>query len=250
MTSTPPIRERRLGGRTIRIADDKPTFWDRVEAGTWEPGTLAALAPRLGPDATFLDIGAWVGPLTLLAASSGARVMAVEADPSAQDQLRRNLATNPDLAARVEVIAAAIAPSPGEVRLGARRKAGDSMSSVLLADSTESWTARAVTPAMLAERLGEVVRLVVKIDIEGAEYDLLPHIGPLLANQDTVVLVSFHPVILGQAGIRDVETRLAAALVPFAGWRAIAVDGEVGSGPVPDVLLADPTIETWLLSRS
>lgn len=242
-------RERRVGGRAIQIADDQPTFWDRVEAGTWEPGTLAALAPHLSPDATFLDIGAWVGPLTLLAASAGARVVAVEADPKAQDQLRRNLAANPDLARRVELVPAAISPTPGEVRLGARRKAGDSMSSVLLADSAQSWSSPAVTPAMLAERLGAVGRLVIKIDIEGAEYDLLPHLGPLLGSRETVVLVSFHPVILGQAGATDVEARLAAALAPFAGWQARAVDDDGPAGPAPDVLLSHPMVETWMLSR-
>ena len=76
MSEAPSPRERRIGGAKLRIADDQPTFWDRVEAGTWEPGTLAALAPHLGPETTFLDLGAWVGPLTLLAASRGARVLA------------------------------------------------------------------------------------------------------------------------------------------------------------------------------
>jgi predicted nicotinamide N-methyase len=97
----------------IQVDDDQPTFWDRVEAGAWEPGTLLALQPLLGPGVLFLDIGAWVGPLSLFAAGMGARVIAVEADPRAEVQLRRNLAANPDFAHRVTVMARAAAPIPG-----------------------------------------------------------------------------------------------------------------------------------------
>ena len=247
--AAPP--RRRIGAVELVIDDDQPTFWDRVEAGRWEPGTLAALLPLLGPDAIFLDLGAWVGPLSLLAAAHGARVIAVEADPAARDQLRRNLNANPALAERIEVVAAAVAPEPGTVRLGARRKPGDSMSSVLLAEGPLAWSAPAVTPAMLAERLGPTRRLVVKIDVEGAEYRLLPHLGPLIASPDTVVLVSFHPVILRQAGVPDVAPCLRAALEPFAGWHAFAVDddGPRAAGAAPDALLREADHETWLLRR-
>lgn len=247
---TMPSR-RAIGEHAIAVADDQPTFWDRVEAGRWEPGTLAALIPLLGPDVTFLDIGAWVGPLSLLAAVRGARVVAVEADPAAQDQFRRNLAANPDLARRVALVAAAISPSAGEVRLGARRKRGDSMSSILLADGPGAWTAPAVTPAMLAERVGPE-RLVIKIDIEGAEYALLPHLGPLLSGPDTSILLSLHPVILAQSGVSDVAGSLRAALAPLASWRAQRIDdgGPVDRGTVPDAVLGEPGHETWLLSRA
>ena len=246
-----PHRRVRLGQHEIAVADDQPTFWDRVEAGTWEPGTLATLIPLLSAGTTFLDLGAWVGPLSLLAAAEGARVVAVEADPAARDQLRRNLAANPVLAERIEVIEAAIAPEPGTVRLGARRKPGDSMSSVLLADGPAGWTAPAITPAMLAARLGSPGRLVVKIDVEGAEYALLPHLGPLLGGPEVSVLMSFHPVILSQAGVSDVTGRTRAAVAIFAGWSSFAIgeDGPLAIGPlVPSRFSTDET-ETWLFRR-
>jgi len=248
---TPSFRRVRLGGLDIAVADDQPTFWDRVEAGGWEPGTLAALTPLLRPGVTFLDLGAWVGPLSLLAAARGAHVVALEADPAAQDQFSRNLAANPDLASRIELIPAAISPIPGAVRLGARRKPGDSMSSILLAGGPSGWSAPAMTPAVLAERLGGPHALVVKIDIEGAEYALLPHLRPLLAAPDLSVLVSFHPVILGQSGVEDVPARLEAALAPFAGWQAgrVGDEGAKPRGTVPEALLREPAHETWLLGR-
>lgn len=245
------LRRVRLGDHHIAVSDDQPTFWDRVEAGRWEPGTLATLTPLLQPGVTFVDLGAWVGPLSLLAAAQGASVVALEADPAAQDQFARNLAANPKLAGRIELIPAAISPTPGEVRLGARRKPGDSMSSILLADGASNWRSPAMTPAMLAERLGAPRTLVIKIDIEGAEYGLLPHVGPLLGAEDVSVLVSFHPVILRQSGVEDILPSLEMALSAFAGWRAFRVDdhGSQVGGAAPEALLRQPEHETWLLRR-
>ena len=224
-------REVRVGRHLLRADDDQPTFWARVESGRWEPGTLAILDERLRPGTILLDLGAWVGPISLYAAACGARVVAVEADPTALAQLRRNLAANPRLAGRVTVLGRAAAPEPGPVRLGARRKPGDSMSSTLLASASSSWSAEAVTPHELAGMVGRDGALVIKIDIEGGEYALLPSMGPLLERSRCAAIVAFHPEILLEAGgaarpavpARDV-------LRPFLGWQSFAIEA---SGPVP-----------------
>lgn len=217
-------RRVRIGTRTIHVADDQPTFWDRVEAGRWEPGTLALIERLVDGGTTFLDLGAWVGPTALYAATRARRVLAVEADPAALEQLKRNLAVNPDLAQRIEVVAGAIHARQGPVTLGARRKAGDSMSSTLLAASEHTWTAAAITPAQLADRLRADEKLVIKMDIEGAEYALLPHLGPLL-DRAAAILVAFHPTILAAAlgSNRDAARQTRAALAALAGFAAYPV---------------------------
>jgi hypothetical protein len=43
-SAAPQPRSVRLAGVDLWVADDKPTFWARAEAGDWEPETLAALA--------------------------------------------------------------------------------------------------------------------------------------------------------------------------------------------------------------
>jgi FkbM family methyltransferase len=210
---------------TLRVADDQPTFWDKVERGLWEPGTLALLEREIAPGTIFLDLGAWVGPTALYAAALGARVIALEADPAALSQLQRNLAANPDLAARIEVLARAVHASEGQVALGARRKPGDSMSSVLIAPGAVTWLAETITPAALAARIGTGGRLFIKIDIEGGEYELLPAMGPLLERPDCRALVSFHPGILStvlpEAAQREAATRRAREA--FAGFAAQAL---------------------------
>jgi FkbM family methyltransferase len=211
----------KIGTRTIAVADDQPTFWDKVAAGAWEPGTLEVIDRFVDDETVFLDLGAWVGPTALYAAGRAKRVVAVEADPAALDQLQRNLGANPDLAARIEVIGRAVHADPGVITLGARRKPGDSMSSTLLAGASERWHAATVTPDELVSRLGGAERLFVKLDIEGGEYALLPAAGPLIARAEAI-LVSFHPKILAQAvpDRRDAARRLRDALRPLAGFTA------------------------------
>ena len=231
----------KMGGRTVQVDDDQPTFWDRVEAGRWEPGTLAVLDELVDGRTTFVDLGAWVGPTTLHAAALARRVLAVEADPAALDQLRRNLAVNPGLAKGVEVVPRAIHGTPGPVSLGARRKPGDSMSSVLLAGGASTWAVEAITPAELASRTADDERLVVKLDIEGGEYGLLPHLGPLLTARTAALVVSFHPRMMRETSVR---TALRAALRPLAGFSARPVTGGGAGGRS----LA-PTLVRWGLGR-
>lgn len=242
-------RTARIGGVDLAVADDQPTFWERVEAGSWEPGTIALLAREVGPGTIFLDIGAWVGALSLLAAGRGARVVAVEADPAALDQLNRNLAANPGLATHVTVTPRAVAASPGLVRLGARRKPGDSMSSTLLAStSATAWNAEAVTPADLAALLPPGVPALVKVDVEGGEYDLLPHLGPLLDRPGTRLLLSFHPEILRAADPAGAGLRTDRAIAALAGWASFALERE---GPVRRHLTASAlaAADTWFFRR-
>ena len=236
-----------VGGRRIFVDDDQPTFWDRVEAGRWEPGTLRALDACLGPDIVFVDVGAWVGALSLYAATLGARVFAVEADPKALDQLRRNLTANPNLNRQVTVIPRALSADGNSVRLGARRKLGDSMSSALLADTGPTWVAESMTPGSLSRHIGTGVPRVVKLDIEGGEYAVLPTIGPLL--EDAIgLLLALHPDILAASGERDVAAATRRALGPLQGWTCARIERD---GPMParlaDVPDAGPA--EWLFTR-
>jgi FkbM family methyltransferase len=200
------MRDIVLRGRPLRLTDDKPTFWAQAAAGAWEPGTLTAIEEAVGPGCVFLDVGAWVGPTALYAAALGATVVALEADPVAFAALEGNVAANPRLGARMTLIHAAAAPSPGTVQLGAPRKLGDSMGSTLLAGRTEQgFSAPAMTPAMIAAVLPDAP-LVLKIDIEGGEYALLPALDPLLPRL-RLALVAFHPALLREIATTETAMR-------------------------------------------
>lgn len=228
-------------GVTVRrqhftIVDDKPTFWAKAEAGSWEPETLAVLERVARPGVMVLDIGAWVGPTTLFAAALGADVLAVEADPAAFALLAANVEANPDLAARIRLLNAAAAPTPGTLALAAPRKLGDSMSSVLMAGAgAAGFEAAVVTPAELASRLPAGVPLAVKIDIEGGEYDLLPSFSPVTARCTQGFLVAFHPRLMAKAGRPEEAIRAATehCFDVLSAFRPEIVEsGECGSNPL------------------
>jgi FkbM family methyltransferase len=201
------IGERRLvsrGSTTFEVVVNdagEDRFWHKFESGRWEPETLAALDHLLDSETLFVDIGGWIGPTALYAASLGCRVVCVEADPEALRRLRANLDLNPQLAARVEIVDRALFPGSGEVRLASLRKPGDSMSSIVHDVGVETWSVNTITPDELAARIAGSARYFFKIDIEGGEYANIPRAKALLRRHDTAAVhLSLHPdFVLGDS---------------------------------------------------
>ena len=223
------MRETSLRGRQLRVCDDKPTFWDRAAAGLWEPELLSAFERLVRPGDVVLDIGAWVGPTSLFAALLGARVVSVEADPRAAALLRANVAANPGLAGHIRILERAAAAREGHVSLAAPRKPGDSMSSVLLGGRPDGWSVPTVTPdGLMAEAMtAEAGALLVKVDIEGGEYDLLPALVPALPHGRVRALIAaFHPGLLRGSGRSpdEVEAATAACFAALTGWSATVLE--------------------------
>jgi FkbM family methyltransferase len=214
-----------LNGLALTVADSQPTFWDKVESGRWEPLTLATIRTYCEPGVTFVDCGAWVGPTTLVAAGTGAQVVAIEADPVALEQLAANLAANPELAQRVTVIPRALNPAKGSVSIGSRRKPGSSMSSTLHADAEAHWIAEALTPAELAESISAGCPLFTKIDIEGGEYAVIPALAAYLDRPQSAVLLSLHPKLLEGHSAGEVSRATWQVFSSFAGWTVFRAEG-------------------------
>ena len=179
------------------VEDTNAAFWNSMESGKWESTTFDVFDAHLDAETCFLDIGSWIGPTALYAANRVKRVICVEADPVAAAQLRRNILLNPNLADKFEVIEKAIAPTNGKISLGARTGRGDSMSSVLFAGGDDTWEVQSITPTEIAE-LGQAKssKFFVKMDIEGGEYSLLPHMAPLSSLKNAKFLIAFHPKFL------------------------------------------------------
>lgn len=261
--STAGTRLATLAGHSLHVADAQPTFWEKAAAGLWEPETLAAIRTLLaapgGHPPFFLDIGAWIGATSLFAAAEGAYVLALEADPAALAQLQANLGSNPELADRIKVLPKAIAAQAGSLRMGARRKPGDSMSSLLLGGvSDQTWDVATITPLLVAAELPGEAGVLVKLDIEGGEYALLPAMAPLLARADRGLILSFHPRALRERHGEDstaFRRESLAALDALDGWRACML-GPTGPSAemvsreaLETALLSDTASETWLFLR-
>jgi len=134
----------------------------------------------LKPGSLFVDIGAWIGPVTLWALELEAKVIAIEPDPVALEELKKQVAGKGE----VEIWEGACAPFNGELGLVPYLCLGDSMTRVGPGAGVPCWT--------LEHILGGRVPALVKMDIEGYEMELLPTVAPFLGKLGVSMLVSWH----------------------------------------------------------
>jgi len=214
-------------------------FWNLVEQGRWEPATFEVFERYLRPGGIAADIGAWIGATTLFAAHITGEIHAFEPDPSAFEALTANLALNPDLAARIRPVNAAVADFDGKLRLSSHGELGMSVTSSLLAGRGETVEARAVNAAKLfATDLSQVE--FVKMDIEGGEYAVIPAMREYLEARKPVVLLSLHPQNLGHDLPEAERTRLVKrstkdVLDAFASYERVQAVTNRGILPAPAV---------------
>jgi FkbM family methyltransferase len=199
------VTERRVAahGEAFLVVDDPrhARLWARLESGAWEPDTFAAMRLCLTAASLHLDLGAWIGPTVLYAAGLAGRIVAVEPDPVAMAALIANLALNPARADRVLPVAAAVAAESGPLDLYAK-EFGESLTSRFPVAKARRLTAYALGADDLLDRvIGEAAHVLVKVDVEGAEYDLVPALLTGLARRGLAVdlLLSLHGSLLAEA---------------------------------------------------
>lgn len=166
-----------MSSTRVPFVDGDFDFWPMYDRGEWEPETKAVLEKFLHPGDLFLDIGAWIGPVTMWALDMGAAVVALEPDPVARRSLEKNVAGD-----AVRILPYALAPATGRGRLAAFRTDfgfGDSQSRLVTDDTPgQKVGVTTVSPSLLFSSLRKPPALV-KCDIEGGE---LACVGDLVAN--------------------------------------------------------------------
>lgn len=225
-----PLDLMRGGAGPFRLVDTDDTaehgFWQRWAAEDWEPFGLAVLEEHCaerGGDAIVFDIGAWVGPYTLLAAHYGAQVLAVEPDPVAYAGLVANLAENRTISRYVATIQEAVTPDGFDtIELRRRGSWGDSMSSITRSPSEHQ--GRMAVKATTIRRLCELyaVPTLLKMDIEGGESVVIPDAGPWLRQYKHLgvqLLLSLHPLWYGDAGAAAIDDELR-------NWHVEPIEGD------------------------
>jgi len=144
-------------------------------------GFLAGVCAMLRPGDLALDLGANMGVVTAVLAATGADVVAFEPDPFAFATLQQRFADLP----HVTLVQAAVGVGSGMVRLMRADKFGDnpegaSVKSTILDGGRRIDAANSVEvplidfPAYVRQQIAGRGRIAfVKMDIEGAELDIL-----------------------------------------------------------------------------
>ncbi len=227
-----------LAGETFRCDPYHSKFWLRATAGNWEPETFEVLDTYLQPGRDYLDIGAWIGPTVLYAARKARRVWCFEPDPRAFRHLAWNLELND--VSNVSALPVALSDRTGIARMASfGGETGDSMTSLL---NTGGDGFDAVTLAwdqFLSDTDLSGVSLV-KMDIEGAEFGVLPELLPWLQKQRPALYLSTHAPYLPVGDRRAAMEKLADQL-EFYG-RCI---GPGGAGGFRETLTSPEALEKF-----
>ena len=145
-----------------------------MREGTFEPDETLLLTRLLARCDRFVDIGANLGYYTCLALQRGRPVVAFEPQEQNLQCLFRNLASNGWSDARTEVFPLALSESPGMLTLyGASGPSASLVRGWADYSSNYSKTVPVNTLDNVLQGRFASERLLVKIDVEGAEYQVL-----------------------------------------------------------------------------
>lgn len=205
----------RLGGVAFRLDPYHSKFWRRASAGAWEPETFAVLDAHLSDEADYLDIGAWIGPTALYAAKKARHVWAFEPDAAAFRHLAWNIELNG--LRNISALPVALSDRSGIARMASfGGEAGDSMTSLLNAEAAGGTDVVTLDWADFARDADLSAVSLVKMDVEGAEFGLLPALLPWLQAQRPALYLSTHAPYLA-AEVRAEKMATLAGSLSFYG---------------------------------
>jgi len=172
----------------------------------WEAETFHILDHYKG--GTYIDIGAWTGPTVLYSANLYDRVIAIEPDPIALSILEENL--NANNFSNVTVVKKGLSDNNGKSFFGGNGPLGNSESTLLINDKedyfsyegrhTNYWTEHDTVQidtltidTLIKEYDIDVNNIkLIKLDVEGSEKIIIPHLKEFLNMHKPTFYVSLH----------------------------------------------------------
>jgi FkbM family methyltransferase len=191
------VRQRTVefAGKKFTVDAATPTeenFWTEFSNGRWEQVSLQFMIDhRKG--ATFVDIGSWIGPVSLLMSQLYRNVVSVDFDPVANKKFRKNLELNN--VKNVSLHEIGLSDAEGTLRVNAD-DLGSSMTSIYgqVNDNSIEVKVQRFDEFMGSLPVADVG--FIKIDVEGAEYKFLPQVYRFIRRTGATALVSYHPFVL------------------------------------------------------
>ena len=205
-----------------------------IWAGTCEPLFAAAIADGVKQGDVCYDIGGYRGYMTGVMALAGAsRVIVFEPLPENQAALRRLCALNPQLT--IELQSFAVGDSDGTIEL---KVMPDASMGKLVTSSFQAGVPFAAVIDVTIRRLDTLVASreipppnLIKIDVEGAEMDVLRGAAQVLRASRPRIFLEAHTAALEAACMRELS---------LLGYRARRLEANPGGDEQTRHLIATP----------
>ena len=215
--------EVRIAGTPMRL---NPLFstqnWETVEAVSYQ-----AFAGAVRPGAVVYDVGAHIGTYSILAlmrSGPEGRVVAYEPHAYTRTHLERHLEWN-GCRERTVIREVCCGAAPGMAEFFFAPGLAEGMNGLLPVDGFSRMQVKVDTLDREVATVG-LVPDILKIDVEGAEWDVLRGAEATLAAHRPAIFLSVHPDALAKIGVApaDIEAWLRERGYD---WTVIARDHEV-----------------------
>jgi FkbM family methyltransferase len=151
---------------------------------------LGIIPAFLSSEGVFVDVGAHIGYFGLVGAKYSSRAYLFEPGNESYVRLMANIALNPKLASRITARKVAIAAEPGQLTLFTSADGPDTASFRPLTADTIGETVPVST--LDAEIPPDASVALVKIDVEGAEMDVLNGAKRILTQWQPAILIELY----------------------------------------------------------
>jgi FkbM family methyltransferase len=195
--------------------------------GAYEPQISWIFARVLASGMTFVDAGANWGYFSLVAAArvgSAGRVVALEPDPRMVEQFEANVRLN--AMPQIRLQAAAASAGAGTVALEGYAPGSTNRGTSRIRPSGSGAAGGVTVPTVAIDDLLDGLAIqrvdVIKIDVEGAEADVLAGMrAGLLAHRYQRIFIELHPDLLTERGT---SADACCAVLRGAGYRGWTFD--------------------------
>lgn len=159
-------------GVNFKVTPSTPelnNFWQNIYQEMWENETFNQIVPYLDKNKTFIDIGAWQGPISLVAQQYSKQCLCFEPDTLAYTYLKHNVQLNEFTNIVCENVAVSAEP---KLNIGAA-VLGEGVTSFTKLDNSIECKTISIQKIFEKYKLTADDVSVIKIDIEGYECELL-----------------------------------------------------------------------------
>lgn len=175
-------------------------YWNTLLREEYEPEIAAALARHLDGETCLLDLGANIGYWTVRGRDVARRTVAVEANPTTFRRLQDNASLNEADPARTQLLNRAVWSSSGETLTLRFHEVHHAAATLVAEDSpmeTASWQEAVVETVSVSDLARDHLpddgsRVIVKLDVEGAEREAVDGAADLVASRPVLFLYEDH----------------------------------------------------------